>query len=190
MKKERFQAGHRFIVVIILATIGLFTIGISEHNLSFDFPLNQNTQIVSLLFLGVIILAVRSQQTTYLEIQDERNLINRGYHDFGKDILDIHDIKYIFRVPQFPLAWFGGSLMVIYSTDNTGELRHSALRERNYSEETLVKFLRRIKEIKTSIELDPEYIAFLDGKIVLRDASENTVASVEERLKAKGESWK
>jgi hypothetical protein len=70
-----------------------------------------------------------------------------------------------------------------------GKLRQSSLREVNYLNDRLRDFLRRIRQIEPSIELDPEYEKFLEEKLYLEDASENTVASVEARLKAKGEQW-
>jgi hypothetical protein len=190
MKKERFERSYRFVIMTVVGTACLFAVGINEHNISLSFPLERNTMIVSSLFVGLILLTIRWKITTYLEIQDERMLVNSGYHDFGKDIIDIHDIKYIYRIPQFIVAWYGGSLMMIYHRDEQGGIRHSALRERNYSDETLKKFLLRIKTIKPTIEIDPEYQDFLKGNLRLSQSSKNTVASVEERLKAKGESWK
>jgi hypothetical protein len=70
---------------------------------------------------------------------------------------------------------------MIYHRDEQGGIRHSALRERNYSDETLKKFLLRIKTIKPTIEIDPEYQDFLKGNLRLSQSSKNTVASVEER---------
>ena len=46
-----------------------------------------------------------------------------------------------------------------------------------------------MKQIKPSIELDPEYKKFLEGKLFLENPPNNTIASVEARLKAKGEHW-
>ena len=115
-------------------------------------------------------------------------LINSGYRSIGKDTIDIFDIKYIYRYPNFILKWYG-SRMVFYIQMPNGKLRQSSLREVNYSNDTLRSFLKRIKKIKPNIELDPEYEKFLQEKLWLEDSSENTIASVEERLREKGEVW-
>jgi hypothetical protein len=189
MTKERFNRGYRLLALFIVGISGLLVIGHNEHHLSFSFPLDENTSIVLLLFGAVLFLLLRDLKTTHLEITDSRLLKNSGYHDFGDDIIDIRNIKYIYRVPQFPLAWFGGSLMVIYHTDENGKIRHSALREINYSSDTLKKFLLRMKEIKSTIELDAEYLLILEDKRSFRESSDNTVATVEQRLRDKGEKW-
>jgi hypothetical protein len=49
--------------------------------------------------------------------------------------------------------------------------------------------LKRLKQIKPSIELDPEYEKITAGQMFIDDMSQNTVSSVEARLKAKGERW-
>lgn len=136
-----------------------------------------------------------TNRNTYLEIRDKRTLKNSGYRDIGSDTLDIFDIKYIYRIPAFIWrSW--GSLMIIYVKDAKGQLRHSALREVNYSNDTLKRFLRRVKQINPSIELDQEYLDFLDGKYDYEERSfgrwvwsKNTVAGVEARLREKGEKW-
>jgi len=150
---------------------------------------DHNTVVLMLLAIFMIGFAIQTKAGIYLEIQDGRNLLNAGYSDFGDDLLDIHGILYIYRMPQYPLKWYGGSLMVFCLRDEKGNLRCTALRERAYAEKTLRKFLLRIKEIKPTIELDPEYEAFLRGEILLWDASKNTPASVEKRLREKGEKW-
>jgi hypothetical protein len=185
MTKERFQSGYRLIVLTVVTVLGLLVVGYHEHHVALD----RNTLIVITLFLAVIVSTIKDRLNTHLEITDSRLLTNSGYHDFGDVIIDIRDIKYIYRVPQFPLAWFGGSLMVIYHTDEKGGIRHSALRETNYPEDTLKRFLLRMKEIKPTIELDSEYEKILSDKLGFRDASENTVATVEHRLRDKGEQW-
>ena len=79
--------------------------------------------------------------------------------------------------------------MVFYAQGPDGKLRQSALRERNYSSDTLQAFLKRLKQIKPTIELNSEYEKFLQGKLFIENPSENTAASVEAHLKAKGERW-
>ncbi len=80
--------------------------------------------------------------------------------------------------------------MVFYIKMSDGKLRQSSLREVNFSEETIVNFLQRIKQINPNIELDPEYEKIIAGKLEKNSPSENTVASIEARLKEKGETWK
>lgn len=140
---------------------------------------------MSLIFLALIYFSTKRE---YLEIIDGRTLINSGYREIGKDIIDIRDITYVYRYPNLRLKSYG-SRMVIYVKGDDGKLRQSSVREVNFSESTLERFLRRLKQIKSNIELDSEYEAFLNGTLLLTDASNNTVASVENRLTAKGERW-
>ncbi len=79
--------------------------------------------------------------------------------------------------------------MVIYHRDENGNIRHSALRERNYSPTTLKSFLCRLIAINPLIEIDPEYREFLNGRLELKAPSKNSVATVEQRLRDKGEVW-
>ena len=185
MEKERFTSGYGLIWLTLIGVVALLTVSYRERG----FVPNQDTSVMLLLFFGGIILTLIFRTTTYLEIQNSRTLINSGYYDFKKDTLDIHDIKYIYRVPQFIMRYFGGSLMMIYIKDDNGGIRHSAIRERPYPEATLKKFLLRIKALKPTIELDPEYEAFLADKIDLHSASQNSVEGVEQRLRDKGETW-
>lgn len=86
--------------------------------------------------------------------------------------------------------------MVIYIKGDGGKLKHSALRESNYSNENLKNILTRLKQLNPSIELDPEYEDFLSGKLGSQNpwgfnnlGTKNTKKSVEDRLRAKGEAW-
>ena len=73
-------------------------------------------------------------------------------------------------------------------TDQTSQPFPAAVPCKNYSNETLLSLLKRLKQIKPSIELDPEYEKFIKGKLFLENPSENTASSIEARLKAKGKS--
>lgn len=182
MKKERFKSNMHFVYIVLGAIAVYFWAGGFRSD-------SLNNLLVFIVLAGSLFLvAYLSTIRTYLEIQDNRQLINSGYRTFGKDRIDIFDIKYIYRFSNFRLKWYG-SRMVFYIEMPNGKLHQSSLREVNYSNDTLRDFLKRIKQIKPSIELDPEYVAFLEEKLYLEDASENTVASVEARLKAKGETW-
>ena len=185
MEKERFTSGYGLISLALVCLSVMFVASYYDGKLF----LNQSGLTAGAIALAGLLLVAWTQKTIYLEIQNSRTLINSGYYDFKKDTLDIHDIKYIYRVPQFIIRYFGGSLMVIYIKDDNGGIRHSPLRERNYPEATLKKFLLRIKALKPTIELDPEYEAFLADKIDLHSASQNSVEGVEQRLRDKGETW-
>ncbi len=185
MKKERYSGGYRLFIVVLIV------LGASLVNgyINTGVPTAENIEILVVLGVSILLGVYLSTRNTYLEIQDDRTLVNSGYHDFGKDIIAIHDIKYIYRVPQFIVAWYGGSLMVIYHKDTQNGIQHSALRERNYNQDTLKRFLLRIKEIKPTIELDSEYQEFLKGNLELRSPSKNKIEQVEQRLRDKGERW-
>jgi hypothetical protein len=185
MKTERYKGGYRLFLVVLILLIGLIVNGYVNDAI----PSVENLKLLALLGFFILSLVYFSTLNTYLEIQDERTLVNSGYHDFGKDIIAIHDIKYIYRVPQFIVAWYGGSLMVIYHKDTQNGIQHSALRERNYNQDTLKRFLLRIKEIKPTIEIDSEYQEFLKGNLELRSPSKNKVEQVEQRLRDRGERW-
>lgn len=191
--KERFGSSLQRLYVILGAIALIFLFGIlNERNVKHTL----NDYLVSgglaaALFLFVYFLT----KNTFLEIQNQRVLKNSGYRDIGSDTIDIFYIKYIYRAPAF--IWrSGGSLMLIYARDEKGHLKYSALREVNYSNDTLKRFLRRVKQINPSIELDREYLDFLAGKYDYEYRSfgawvpsKNTIASVEARLREKGEKW-
>ena len=122
------------------------------------------------------------------EDSDKRKIINSGYWDIRKDTVDIFDIKYIYRFPHMIIKGWG-SRMVLYVKTEDGKLRQSSIREVNYSNDTLVQFLKRIEEINPNIELDNEYQKIIEGEIEFSDASQNTVKEVEQRLRDKGEKW-
>ena len=185
MKKERFKSKMQSIYFVLFVIGGFFYLGYLQNG---PYSLERNT--FEAIFLAVILFGIvfDFKVRTYLEIQDARWLINSGYRTFGKDKIDIFDIKYIYRYPNLRLKWYG-SRMVFYIKTPEGKLRQSSVRELNYSNDTFRDFLKQIRQIKPSIELDSEYEKFLEEKLYLEDASENTVASIEARLKEKGETW-
>ena len=136
----------------------------------------------------IIVAVIWHEKTTYL-LLNQSHLINSGYRSFGKDTIKLSRIKYITRIPQTALPFVGPSLMLIYSTRDDGVIAHAAVREYSYDEPVLKQFLTRIKELNPSIELDPEYQEFLNDQRVLRTKTNNTVQSVEQMLRAKGERW-
>jgi hypothetical protein len=181
------------IVYITLTVIAvIFLLGFLEKNIIHtpsDYLVSGG--IASLLFLLIYVTTIN----TYLEIQDQRTLRNSGYRDIGYDNFDILNIKYIYRASAF--IWrSGGSLMLIYIRDEDGRLKLSKVREVNYPNDTLKRFLRRITQLNPSIELDQEYSNFLSGKYDDEDRSfgrwvksSNSIADIEARLHTKGEKW-
>jgi hypothetical protein len=185
-KKERFRSKMELIYVPVAGIAGFIYLGYLQNG---PYAFDQNT-IEGISFAAILLaMVVDWKVRTYLEIQDNRWLVNSGYYTFWKQKFDIFDIKYIYRYPNLRLKWYG-SRMVFYIKTPDGKLRQSSLREVNFSNDTLRAFLKRIKQIKPAIELDPEYEKFLEDKLDLENASENTVASVEARLKEKGDVWK
>jgi hypothetical protein len=187
---ERFTSADSIVYQIALMLLVLFLIGFYQNP-----TFGRHTLIGCALGALLIIGTYYSHKYTYLEIRDKRTLVNRGYHTFRYDTLDIYDIKYIYRVPAF-IHGRWGSLMVIYLQDQTGTLKHSAVREHAYSNDSLKQFLTRIKEINPSIELDTEYEEFLAGTLGPQNEygfknikTKNTVKSVEDRLRTKGEKF-
>jgi hypothetical protein len=184
MATQRFRSSNANNLFLVPSLLLMFVLGYHERHVQFD----QHTFILVLFALGAVLYAFWDSTRLYLEVRDDRTIVNSGYRTFGNDILDIRDIKYIYRARAFPV-WFGPSLMLIYTTDDKGELRHSVVREQPYAQGTLKQFLLRIKTLKPTIELDPEYEAFLTDQIELRDASKNSIASIEKRLRDRGEHW-
>lgn len=144
------------------------------------------------LIIGVVYLKLAN---TYLEIRDNRTIVNKGYREFGRDEMDIYDIKYVYRIPQFPIKSLG-TIMVMYVKGDDDKLKHSIVREVNYTDKALLGILTKLKEINPRIELDPEYEAFLKkgesgGKAFSFSDSptKNTKQSVEDRLREKWETW-
>ena len=126
--------------------------------------------------------------TTFVEIEDNRHITNTGYFSFGKDTFDILDVKYIYQIPEFVLRQYGSRMLFCIKMPD-GKLRQSPLREQAYSNDTIVALLEQLKQIKPTIELDPEYEKIVSGKMYIDEMSQNTISSVEARLRAKGERW-
>jgi hypothetical protein len=182
MKKEHFASSVYLVYIFVAAIAGYFLIGNFTAR-----PLN-DFLFFSAFAMGTLLLVYLSTIHTYLEIQDNRWLINSGYRTFGKDRIDIFDIKYVYRFSELILKWYG-SRMVFYIKTEDGTLRQSSQREINFSNDKIIEFLKRIKQINPRIELDQEYEEIIKGEMETSSASENTVASVEARLKEKGERW-
>jgi hypothetical protein len=185
VKKERFESRNTYIVAVLAFVAAILFLGFSENKLLY---FRQDPLVSGGLIFLLIAFGIYLKVTMFVEIQDDRWLVNSGYYTFWNQKFDIFDVKYIYRYPNFVLKWYG-SRMVFYIRTPDGKLRQSSLREVNYSNDTLRAFLKRIKQIKPSIELDLEYEKFLEEKLYLEDASQNTVSSVEARLKEKGERW-
>lgn len=152
---------------------------------------NEILRIIPVIFvLGVLSLLVIiwDRKTTFLQLS-QSHFTNSGYRSFGKDTIQISKIKYITRIPQTALPFVGPSLMVIYSTLDDGHIAHCYVREFSYEELVLKQFLTRIKDLNPNIELDTEYQEFLQDNRELRTKTSNTVQSVEQKLKDKGEVW-
>ncbi|MFM2374711.1 MAG: hypothetical protein RLZZ234_706 [Candidatus Parcubacteria bacterium] len=79
--------------------------------------------------------------------------------------------------------------MLIYVRRQDGVIAHSTVREYSYDESTLKRFLARLTELNSNIELDIEYEEFLKGERLLRTKTNNTAQSVEQWLRDKGERW-
>ncbi len=182
MKKERFKSSMTLLYVFVSAVA--LSVFVADYK---DWLLNDYLFAVSISAILLIIVYL-STIHLYLEIQNNRTLINSGYNTFGKNEIDIFNIVYIYRHPEFILKWYG-SRMVFYIRIPEGKLRQSSLREINYSNETIIKFLTRIKEINPNIELDHEYKKIIKGEIEKNEPSHNTLKSVEARLQEKGENW-
>jgi hypothetical protein len=158
MRKEKFQASW-WENVWLYGIGGVILIFLGYKERGFD---SASLQGVGILLLLILFL-VWSQFRSYLEIRDLRELIIRGQLDFGHTSLDIFSIKYIRRTPAFLLKTWG-SFIVIYVTDQEGKLKHSTIREKNYTKNTIKGFLKRITDINPHIDLDPEYQDLLAGK--------------------------
>lgn len=178
---SRWGDAGTFIAIVLIVC----AIGVGQN------PLPSNLVYPAIMaILIAIVAAVTAVLNTYLIIEGH-TLINSGYRSFGKDKLDIRHIKYICRQSTF--VWkSSGSTMVVYLTDDDGKLRYTALKEVNWKDEMLKRFLLKLLEIKSTIELDPEYKNFLDGKYdesggLKRYHSSGTAQSINEFLKSRGE---
>ncbi len=143
-----------------------------------------------MLVLGTLALLfiLWDRRTTYLQLS-QSHFTNSGYHSFRKDTIEISKIKYITRIPQTALPFVGPSSMVIYSTLVDGRIAHCFVREYSYDEPVLKQFLTKIKDLNPNIELNTEYEEFLQDKRELKHKTSNTMQTVEQMLRDKGEIW-
>ena len=190
MDDKKYYANWSLIVTFSVAFTGIFLLGFLERGLDHDFL---EGVVIILLVLGFLIW---TKLNTFLQLKNKRTVVNSGYRSFRKDICDVYDVKYVFRVPQFTWKHFGGSLMILYVKGDDGKLRHSIVREVNYKDQTLKEFLKRITTLNPSIELDKQYRDFLEGKLggenqprFVRTPANRTPAQVEELLREKGEKF-
>lgn len=122
------------------------------------------------LIFGVAILAAllawiySEKYTTYVEIEGNRFLVNKGQRDFSHDRLDIFSIKYIARANQFKIK-SGGNQAMFYAESNDGVYLATKIGENQYSEANLKAFLNKIKHLNPNIQLDKQYQMLVDGKL-------------------------
>jgi hypothetical protein len=174
MKKERFGARNFYVWLYIVIAAVLAYAGDIIHR-----PLNEI--LISLgLIIGLLVIVYVSTATTYFEIQDLSTLIINGYRNFGKDNIPLFDIIFIGRTKNFPLKQYG-SRMVFYIKMPDGTLAHSSQREINFSNETLIKFLTRLKQLNPRIELDHEYERIIKGDLLSSDPSNNPMEKLDKR---------
>lgn len=103
------------------------------------------------------------KNNTYIAILNGREMVNSGQREFFKDRFDIYNVKHIERVSAFSWRHWGSNMM-IYLDNGDGVLRHSFIREANYSEESLKAILRIFLEVNPSIDLNEQYKELLSGK--------------------------
>jgi hypothetical protein len=182
MKKEYYKSSDFLIYAAIVFIVVMAMLS--------NFPHKPLIDLYQFIGLGGIFLlgAYAIEKNIFIKIEDGRRVTNSGYFDFRRDKFDILDIRYIYRHSEFIVKWYG-SRMVFFIKMPDGKLRQSALREQAYSNDTIIALLKRLKQIRPPIELDPEYEKILAGQMFIDDMSENTVSSIEARLKAKGERW-
>ena len=185
----RYKGNYTSVWVTAIAVVSFMVFGYFERGL--------DSASMQGVLIGICLILYMSwdSSNTFIKVLENRYVVNKGYKSFSHDKIDIFDIKYIYRVPAFPWK-SGGSLLVMYIKYKDGKLKHSALREHNYSNKTLKSILEKLRSVNSSIELDPEYEKFLSGELGPQNpwgfnniATENTKESVENRLKDKGEKW-
>lgn len=170
--------------MIVFVTLALLVLGYIQNGLP---QLGVALKIIAcVIFLAVVSLL--SRKATYLQI-DNGILFNKAYRSFGHDEILISRIKYIYRIPATIFTWAGPSTMLIYSRRHDGVITHSKVREAAFDQETIKSFLLRIKDLNPHIELDPEYEEVISGTRKLSRPTKNSVHSVEQRLRDKGEKW-
>ncbi len=186
----KYSSSKTFFWITLGVVLTIVILGYVETRPNIDvvFP-------VTALAIAIASVVYLKLSNSYLEIKDGRTLVNRGYRELGHDVLDIYDIKYIYRLPQFSFRG-AGTIMVIYLCGEDGKLKHSIVREVNYSDKNLKRFLTKITQINPNVDIDPEYLKFLarpdevDDNFKFSDTStRNTKESIESMLHAKGESW-
>lgn len=139
------------ILFLGMAVVSYIEIGITQRYLE------------GLVIIPIVLLFFTwVRYSTYIEIFNDRQLVNKGYRSFGQDELDIYSIKYIGRAKTFIFKSMG-SLMVFFIIDDQGKLRQTALRERAYPTKTLVALLKHLKKINPTMILDEQYESLLDG---------------------------
>lgn len=172
MNREYFKASKGILWVTIGGVVLVGWFGDLLHRA-------QTEVFISFVLLAsIVLLAVRSVTNTYLEIRNKRTLISSGYRNFGKDVIDIYNIFYIGRIPNFPLRQYG-SRMVLYIKTSENNIAHASQREVNFSNDTIVSFLKRVKQINPNIKLDSEYEKIINGELLTSDPSENSMEKVD-----------
>jgi hypothetical protein len=174
MKKERYRAKNDLLWLTIVAVAVIAWAGDLIHR-----PFNE-ILISGGLLSAMLLIVILSNSTTYLEIQDMRTLVINGYRELGKDSINLFDIIFIGRTKNFPLKQYG-SRMVFYIKMPDGSLVHSSQREINFSNKTLIKFLKRIKQLNPRIVLDHEYESMLKGELLSSDSSQNKMEEIDKK---------
>lgn len=128
----------------------------------------------------------------YVKIVDNMNIIINWHDSFKKVEVRLPEVKYILRVPRMVIPGFG--IKMLLYVEEGDHLKHVAINEYGFNDKKLHEFLEKIRSVKPNVILDAEYEEFL-GKAIdpvkshnfSSSTTKNTVASVEQFLKNRGE---
>ena len=148
--KERFYSNWVSVLLAIGSWIFIFAIAYAK------FGFSKNVQIGSLMAIACTLWLIWERYTTYIEVEDNRWLINAEQRLFPDIKIDIASILYIARVPHFIFRSWGGRL-VIFFRDDSGRVRQTGIPETMYTWDSLAAIVKRLAAIKPTIELDLPY---------------------------------
>ena len=172
--KERFYSNWTSTLLFLAGWAILLVFGYEKYGFSLG------VQVGSLIEVGCTLWLVWDRYTTYIEVEDNRWLINAEQQLFPDIKIDIASILYIARVPHFIFRSWGGRL-VIFFRDDSGRVRQTGIPETMYTWDNLAAIVKRLVAIKPTIELDPPYQRLISKKDPLdADLSSELPRSIKE----------
>src|SRR5215831_2257721 len=155
--KETYHSNWSSVLLFLGGAAILLIFGYQKYGLSRGVLIGGLAEIACALWL------VWERYTTYIEIDQERWLVNAEQRLYPDTKIDIASILYIARVPHFIFRSWGGR-MVLFLRAHDNKIRQIGIPETLYSWYTLQAILKKLVSIKPTIDVDAQYKLLMSAR--------------------------